>query len=131
MGLNVAIYIKAWDKTNPVVIPGFTAEPFNFGEIEAPILHAAGLSRDGDYPEGQWQATHRLMPGWRYYSPDYTRGPWDEISQLLRTLHASKNVRDVWYLSDEDDYPFRLPISGFDINQIDSFYASHTSNNAT
>lgn len=129
MGLNVAIYIKAWDKSDPVVVPGFTVEPFSFGEIDAPILHAAGLSRDGDYPEGQWQATHRLMPGCRYYSQYYPRGPWGDISRLLRILHKAENVRDVWYLSDDDDYPFRAPISGFDIDQIDLFYASSISDN--
>lgn len=129
MGLNVAIYIKAWDKSEPVVVHGFTVDPFCFGEIDPPILHAAGLSRDGYYPEGPWQATHRINPYLRYYSPDCQRGPWDDISKLLRTVMDAENVRSVWYLSDDDDYPFRAPISGFDIDQMENFYASSMGDN--
>lgn len=51
-------------------------------------------------PETELGATHEINLPTRYYGPDYERGDWPMIAAALLFLHASDQVRRIWYGSE-------------------------------
>ncbi len=45
-------------------------------------------------------ATHEVDIAYRYWSPDYPRGPWPALAMILMSLLTDTDVEKVWYLND-------------------------------
>jgi len=92
MGIDALIYVKTRDGNEPNVCDSLP----NRCEISP----ADEFAMDG--------ATHEIGQPWRYYGPNYERGPWPSICAALLALHAAENVETVWYFGDcyDWDAPF-------------------------
>lgn len=94
MGIDACIYFKT--RTGEV--------PKLYDELPSgtTIIEAQEWAQEG--------STHEVAQPWRYYGPEYERGPWPKIAAVLLTLMASEDVETVWYYGDCEDLddPFTL-----------------------
>jgi len=69
------------------------------------------------------EATHEVdCGGYRYYGPNYERGPWTLLAAVLMNLHASEDVGKVWYGSDSST-PLEITPEG--VNEISLHFMTH------
>lgn len=97
MGIDACIYFKAKqgfsENSNRWALPnGYS------------IIPASRFAVDS--------ATHEVDNLGRFYSPNYPRGRWPELSSVLMILLQNKDIEKVWYCGDTfdewRDNPFTL-----------------------
>ena len=50
--------------------------------------------------ESEYGETHYFSNFMRYYGPDYARGPWPYLLEIILSIMESENVETVWYGGD-------------------------------
>ena len=92
MGVDARIYFKTKTGDEP--------------RLCDPLPNDARITEAGRW--AQKGSTHKVDQSWRYYGPDYERGPWPWIAATLLALMASEDVETVWYYGDclGGDEPF-------------------------
>lgn len=92
MGIDACIYFKTRNGEEPMLCDNLPT--------------GAVITQSGK--EAIEGATHEVDQQWRYYGPQYERGPWPQIASVLMALHASADVETVWYFGDcsDCDEPF-------------------------
>lgn len=87
MGIDTLIYVATSDCGEP--------------NIRVGLLDGCSI-KPADTISAQKGATHEICTPWRFYSPEYERGPWPLIAATLMMLYAADNVKAVWYFGDID-----------------------------
>lgn len=75
--------------------------------------------------EAPMQATapvYEVDTNWRFYGVGYERGPWEQIREVLMILLTHKDVKEVWYCSDSDDYTALHPLTRVEFSAVDKHY---------
>ena len=102
MGIDARILLKLRE--------GVTARA-----IEERLVIAVGVHLDVDELRPSraeaCESTHMIYTPWRYYGPEYARGPWPIISAVLLELLTSDAVEAIWYAGGDGisrDDPFTI-----------------------
>lgn len=86
MGIDCRIYVRTDDGRPPEI---------GYGWPDGVYLR---LNEDGPS-----LAKFYIETPWRYWHPEYPRGPWPWIAALLMALLAAPNTEVVWYDGDGMD----------------------------
>ncbi len=65
-----------------------------------PLPQGVDIVAADPYVSDDLDATHEVDIAYRYWSPDYPRGPWPALAMILMSLLTDPDVEKVWYLND-------------------------------